>query len=174
MLETLGQHLGGALENQRLAAKARELAVLEERNLFAQGLHDSIAQGLSFLNLQAQIMAQAVDEKDQQATEETLAHIRLGIRESYDDVRELLNNFRSNLSAENLSSAIEAVLDRFRQTGMRVELQKDSQGAPLQPDQQLQILFILQESLSNVRKHAQASRGRGAARRRARPDPDCP
>lgn len=159
LLETLGQHLGGALENQRLAAKARELAVLEERNLFAQGLHDSIAQGLSFLNLQAQIMAQAVDEKDQQATEETLAHIRLGIRESYDDVRELLNNFRSNLSAENLSSAIEAVLDRFRrQTGMRVELQKDSQGAPLQPDQQLQILFILQESLSNVRKHAQASR----------------
>ena len=60
LLETLGQNLAVALDNQRLAAKARELAVLEERNLVAQGLHDSIAQGLSFLNLQAQMLEDAL------------------------------------------------------------------------------------------------------------------
>ncbi|MBI3229977.1 MAG: type IV pili methyl-accepting chemotaxis transducer N-terminal domain-containing protein [Burkholderiales bacterium] len=52
LLETLGQLLGVALENVRLATREREMAVSEERNLVAQGLHDSIAQGLTFMNIQ--------------------------------------------------------------------------------------------------------------------------
>ena len=60
MLETLGQQLGIAIENQRLQARDRELAVSEERNLLARELHDSIAQGLAFLNLQAQLLEQAL------------------------------------------------------------------------------------------------------------------
>jgi two-component system nitrate/nitrite sensor histidine kinase NarX len=54
LLETLGQHLGVAIENQRLRSREKELAVSEERNLLAQELHDSIAQGLAFLNIQVQ------------------------------------------------------------------------------------------------------------------------
>ena len=46
-----------------------------------------------------------------------------------------------------------------RQTDVSVDLQVDEhEGAPLHPDQQLQVLFILQEALSNVRKHAHAGR----------------
>lgn len=156
-LEMLGQHLAVAIENLRLAAKERELAVLEERNLVAQGLHDSIAQGLSFLNLQTQIMRQALDSGDPGLVDDTLALFEAGVKESYDDVRELLNNFRSKLS-ESLGQAVSSLLDKFRkQTGMRVELRSTGAGAPLMPEQQLQILFILQEALSNVRKHAEAS-----------------
>ncbi|WP_374424622.1 type IV pili methyl-accepting chemotaxis transducer N-terminal domain-containing protein [Chromobacterium sp.] len=156
-LEMLGQHLAVAIENLRLAAKERELAVLEERNLVAQGLHDSIAQGLSFLNLQTQIMRQALDSGDPGLVDDTLALFEAGVQESYDDVRELLNNFRSKLS-ESLGQAVSSLLDKFRkQTKLRVELRSTGAGAPLRPEQQLQILFILQEALSNVRKHAEAS-----------------
>ena len=159
LLETLGQHLAAALDNQRLAATARELAVLEERNLVAQGLHDSIAQGLSFLNLQTQMLEDALRRDDREALADSLAQIQAGVQESYDDVRELLTNFRASLAAEDLFSAVDAILERFRrQTGLRVEVQREGDGAPLSPDQQLQVLFILQESLSNVRKHARASR----------------
>src|SRR5690606_29267874 len=49
LLETLGQHLGVTLDHRRLEAKARQLAVIRERSLVAQGLHDSIAQGVNFL-----------------------------------------------------------------------------------------------------------------------------
>ncbi|UUZ57144.1 GAF domain-containing protein [Massilia sp. H-1] len=64
LLETLAQLLGTAIENLRLGAREREMAVSEERNLVAQGLHDSIAQGLNFLNLQVQMLDQSVrDEK---------------------------------------------------------------------------------------------------------------
>ena len=156
MLEMLGQHLAVAIENQRLAAKERELAILEERNLVAQGLHDSIAQGLSFLNLQTQIMRQAVDCGDKSLVDDTLGLFEAGVKESYDDVRELLNNFRSRLS-ESLPQAVATVVDKFRrQSGIKVELRSEGLSLPMMPEQQLQILFILQEALSNVRKHAGA------------------
>ena len=160
LLETLGQHLGVALDNRRLSAQARQLAVVQERGLVAQGLHDSLAQGLNFLNLQLQMLDGAVGGDAAGRGNPPL--LRTGVDESYQDVRELLTNFRSKLSQGDLYVAIEDTVDRFRrQTGMDTELAVgERQGAPLAPDQQLQVLFILQEALSNVRKHSEAARVR--------------
>ncbi len=160
LLEMLGQHLGAALDNRRLSAKARQLAVAEERNLVAQGLHDSLAQGLNFLNLQTQMLAGAVRRRDWDEVEEIVPLLRTGVGESYQDVRELLQNFRTRLSEGEIRQAVEDTLARFqRQTGTEVQLQfEGNEGPPLHPDEQLQVLFILQEALSNVRKHAQATR----------------
>lgn len=50
------------------------------------------------------------------------------------------------------------VVSKFqRQTGVHASIEILGDGAQLAPEQQLQVLFILQEALSNVRKHAQAS-----------------
>lgn len=159
LLETLGQHLGVALENRRLSAKARQLAVAEERNLVAQGLHDSIAQGLNFLNLQVQMLDNATERGDLAEVADIVPLLRAGVDESYQDVRELLLNFRSKLGQGELKSAMQDTIERFRrQTHITIDLLMDNpDGAPLPPEQQLQVLFILQEALSNVRKHAQAS-----------------
>lgn len=160
LLETLGQHLGVALDNRRLGAQARQLAVVQERGLVAQGLHDSLAQGLNFLNLQLQLLDAAVKRGDQDEVEEILPLLRTGVDESYKDVRELLTNFRDKLGQGDLKTAIEDTVERFRrQTGVRTELAfSQGVGAPLAPEQQLQVLFILQEALSNVRKHSEADR----------------
>ena len=160
LLEMLGQHLGAALDNQRLSIKARQLAVAEERNLVAQGLHDSLAQGLNFLNLQTQMLGSAVQQRRWDEVEEIVPLLKTGVSESYQDVRELLQNFRTRLGEEALRKAVDDTIGRFRrQTGLNVELHLDDRdGAPLHPDQQLQVLFILQEALSNVRKHAYASK----------------
>lgn len=159
LLEILGQHLGVALDNRRLGAKARQLAVAEERNLVAQGLHDSIAQGLNFLNLQVQMLGDAAKRKDLDEVNHIVPLLRMGVDESYQDVRELLVNFRSKLGQGQLLVAVEDTVARFRrQTQMDVRMHIDTgEGAPLPPEQQLQVLFILQEALSNVRKHAHAS-----------------
>jgi two-component system nitrate/nitrite sensor histidine kinase NarX len=51
------------------------------------------------------------------------------------------------------------VIDKFRrQSGIAVDFDADSDGAPFPREHQLQLLFIVQEALSNVRKHASASR----------------
>ncbi|CAM5187641.1 hypothetical protein CDEN61S_01568 [Castellaniella denitrificans] len=161
LLETLGLHLGVAVQNRRLSGQARQLAMEQERNLVAQGLHDSIAQGLNFLNLQLQLLDRAADRADLDEIREIVPLLRTGVDESYQDVRELLNNFRTQLGEGGLLDAAEEAVARFRrQTGIEVSLRSDglTGGAPLTRVQQLEALFILQEALSNVRKHAEAGK----------------
>ncbi|MBS1191022.1 MAG: hypothetical protein H6R10_2814 [Rhodocyclaceae bacterium] len=159
LLETLGQHLGVAVENQRLRAREKELAVSEERNLLAQELHDSIAQGLAFLNIQAQLLQDSLKKKNIDEALDTAAHIREGVQESYDDVRELLVHFRTRVHHADLDAAILSALERFEgQTGIRTELDCVGTGIPLEPEDEIQVLHIVQESLSNIRKHARAAK----------------
>ena len=83
--------------------------------------------------------------------------LRAGVEESYQDVRELLHNFRTRLQEGNLVTSLETVVDKFRrQSGIEVDFSANSDGAPFPREHQLQLLFIVQEALSNVRKHASA------------------
>jgi two-component system, NarL family, nitrate/nitrite sensor histidine kinase NarX len=158
LLQTLGRHLGVALMNRRLVALGRQLAVSEERNLVAQGLHDSIAQGLSFLKMQVHLLDGAAGRGDLDEIREIVPLLAGGVEESYDDVRELLLNFRTKLAPGQLRVAVEDTVARFRrQSDTELTLDyRDEGGPPLPPDQQLQVLFVLQEALSNTRKHAEA------------------
>ncbi|WP_322031982.1 type IV pili methyl-accepting chemotaxis transducer N-terminal domain-containing protein [Paraburkholderia sp. J76] len=158
LLQTLGRHLGVALMNRRLVALGRQLAVSEERNLVAQGLHDSIAQSLSFLKMQVHLLDGAAQRGDLDEIREIVPLLAGGVEESYDDVRELLLNFRTKLGPGKLRLAVEDTVARFRrQSDAELTLDyRDEDGPPLPPDQQLQVLFVLQEALSNARKHAEA------------------
>ncbi|MDP3540078.1 MAG: type IV pili methyl-accepting chemotaxis transducer N-terminal domain-containing protein [Azonexus sp.] len=158
LLETLGRHLGVAIENQRLKSREMELAVSEERNLLAQELHDSIAQGLAFLNIQVQLLQDSLNKGRQEEALQTVGQIREGVQESYDDVRELLVHFRTRVLQSDLDTAIASALEKFEgQTGIATSFEQTGSGAPLAPTDEIQIMHIIQESLSNIRKHAKAS-----------------
>lgn len=157
LLETLGQQLGIAIDNQRLTGKEKELAVFEERNLVAQGLHDSIVQSLSFLNIQLQLLQTAVKQQNNQQINTIIPLLQTGVQQGYEDLRELMSNFRSRYDDSQLEVAINAIIRRFsEQTNIPVTLKLDNLGKPLANNERLQILFIIQEALSNIRKHAQA------------------
>jgi two-component system nitrate/nitrite sensor histidine kinase NarX len=159
LLETLGQHLGVAIENQRLRSREKELAVSEERNLLAQELHDSIAQGLAFLNIQVQLLQDSLRKGRGEEAMQTAGQLREGVQESYDHVRELLVHFRTRVHQSDLDSAIVAALDKFEaQTGIATDFERHGNGMPLDPDKEIQVMHIVQESLSNIRKHARAAR----------------
>lgn len=159
LLETIGLHLGVAIENQRLVSREKEMAVSEERNLIAQELHDSIAQSLAFLNIQVQMLADSLQRGNSAEAMDGLAQIREGVQESYDDVRELLVHFRTPVGNADLASAITSALEKFEgQTGIKTSFRKSSSGPPLAPECVIQLLHIIQEALSNARKHAQATR----------------
>ncbi len=158
LLETLGQHLGVAVENQRLMSRERELAVSEERNLLAQELHDSIAQGLAFLNIQVQLLQDSLRKGRLDEAMQTAGQLREGVQESYDDVRELLVHFRTRVHQSDLDSAIQAALDKFEgQTGLKTEFERAGSGVSFDSSDEIQIMHIIQESLSNIRKHARAA-----------------
>lgn len=157
LLEAIGQHLGVAIENLRLVVREKEMAVSEERNLLAQELHDSIAQSLAFLNIQAQMLQDSLRNGLTGAADEELARMREGIQESYDDVRELLVHFRIKVDHANLEDAIRSVLEKFEgQTGICTSFSAQGETQAPPATSLIQILHILQEALSNVRKHAKA------------------
>ncbi|HYN61834.1 MAG TPA: type IV pili methyl-accepting chemotaxis transducer N-terminal domain-containing protein [Rubrivivax sp.] len=158
LLEALVAHLSAAMENLRLDSLAKEAAVSQERNLLARELHDSIAQSLAFLKIQVQLMRDALANGNAARIQAVLGEIDTGVRESYGDVRELLVHFRTRTNAEHIEPALQTTLRKFEhQSGVKASLQMQGQGLPLTPDLQIQVLHILQEALSNVRKHARAS-----------------
>jgi two-component system nitrate/nitrite sensor histidine kinase NarX len=146
------------IENLHLVVREKERAVSEERNLLAQELHDSIAQALAFLNLQAQMLQESLGRGHLEAAAAELALMREGIQESYDNVRELLVHFRIRVDHAELDDAIRNALEKFEgQTGLRTSFSKLGDGGAPTPASTIQVLHILQEALSNVRKHAAAT-----------------
>ncbi len=157
LLDALASHLASAMEGLRAAAMERETAVAEERGLLARELHDSIAQSLAFMKIQVQLLRQAMQRGDPPAMERVVGELEAGVRESYADVRELLLHFRTRTSQEDIQAALRTTLQKFEhQTGLRARLTVEGHGVPLAADVQVQVLHILQEALSNVRKHAGA------------------
>ena len=157
LLETLASHLAGAIEGLRADALLREAAVAEERGLLARELHDSIAQSLAFLKIQVGLLRAALRRHDQAQIERTLGELDAGVQESLSDVRELLVHFRTRTNAEDITPALQITLQKFEhQTGLRAHLAIQGHGLPLAADVQVQVLHVVQEALSNVRKHAQA------------------
>ena len=159
LLEAMTRHLASAMEGLRANALEREAAVSEERSLLARELHDSIAQSLAFLKIQTQLLRDAVAKGDLVARDRSMGELDVGVRECYSDVRELLVHFRTRTSEEDIEAALRATLSKFEhQTGIAATLTMAGHGLPLAPDVQIQVLHMVQEALSNVRKHSGATR----------------
>ncbi len=157
LLSTMAHHLASSMESLRVTALEREAAVAEERSLLARELHDSIAQSLAFLKIQTQLLRSAIAKHDDAAQARSMDELEVGVRECYADVRELLVHFRTRTKDEDIEDALRSTLSKFEhQTGITTSLAMSGQGLPLPPDVQIQVLHIVQEALSNVRKHADA------------------
>ncbi len=158
LLDALASHLANGLESLRAAALEREAAVGEERALLARELHDSIAQSLSFLKIQVQLLRNASRKAEPEKVQNALDELDAGLRESINDVRELLVHFRTRTNTDDIEAALQETLQKFKhQTGLNTHFHLSGAGIPLPADVQVQVLHVVQEALSNARKHAQAT-----------------
>jgi len=158
LLDALASHLASSLEGLRAAALEREAAVGEERSFLARELHDSIAQSLAFLKIQVQLLRSATQKEQAAQVQTALDELDTGLRESINDVRELLVHFRTRTNTLDIETALQETLQKFRhQTGLPAQMHTQGDGLPLPADVQVQVLHVVQEALSNVRKHAGAT-----------------
>lgn len=158
LYDALAGHLASAVKSLRTSALLREAAVSEERAMLARELHDSIAQSLAFLKIQVSLLRQAVAQNQADRVSAIIEEIDTGVKESTNDVRELLVHFRTRTNSEDIEEAIEITLSKFEhQSGIHARLAVTGHGVPLHSDTQLQVLHVIQEALSNIRKHAKAS-----------------
>lgn len=139
-------------------------AILQEREQLAHELHDGLSQSLAFLNLQAQTTQVYLRAGQGEAAQNSLARLAEVSREMQDDMRELIGNLLAvMLPSEGFCSALRQAVARFEgQTGLAIALEivgdveAACDPAILSPAKGVQLLRILQEALTNVRKHAGA------------------
>jgi two-component system nitrate/nitrite sensor histidine kinase NarX len=158
LLSTIGHHLGMAVAKQRSDEEARRLSIIEERTNLAHELHDSIAQTLASLRFQVRLLDDTLKRSQAPDTAiSELERIRTGLDEAHTELRELLSNFRAPLDQRGLFPALEKLTRRFEQkTGVHAFFHQECRQLKLSAAQEMQILRIVQEALTNIRKHAQA------------------
>jgi len=124
----------------------------------AHELHDSLAQTLASLRFKVRMMEDSLPEEVACSTAaDDLQGIRHGIDEAHMELRELLNSFRAPANNRELSSALEKLVQRFgSETGVATYFQQECDNLRLSSAEEMQMLRIVQESLANTRKHAQA------------------
>ncbi|MHB0776277.1 histidine kinase [Halomonas sp. WWR20] len=160
--ETVADHLSAAMALQAHSRQQRRLDLMDERAVIARELHDSLAQSLSYLNIQAlRLQRQLKPHLDNgEASSElgaVLAELRQGIDHAYRQLRELLVTFRLRLTEQGLNSAVSATVREFAERGeLRIEKHQTLSDDLLAPQEELHLVQILREALANVVQHAQA------------------
>jgi len=158
-VRTLGDQIAIAIENARLYEETREMAVLDERNRLAREIHDTLAQGFTGIVLQLEAAEQAID----QDTNEALGHLdraRELARESLNEARRSVWALRpEKLEQSSLLLTIQQQVEKFEQdTGVSATFNSDRKERKLAVEIENALLRICQESLTNVQRHAEASR----------------
>jgi signal transduction histidine kinase len=147
--------------NRQLAAyaiQAEELATTQERNRLAREIHDNLGHALTIINVQIEA-ARTVMERNptramealvnaQQLTQQGLARVRASVAALRD----------SPLGNQPLNEAIGALLKETEATGIVVHYQVSGTPTPARGQLELALFRSAQEALTNVRKHARASR----------------
>jgi signal transduction histidine kinase len=157
--QTLGDQLAVAIENARLYQESRDIAVLEERNRMAREIHDTLAQGFTGIILQLEAAEQSLGE-DTVHTQEHLNQARKLARESLNEARRSVWALRpQELEQLPFVAALRQQIERFSQdTGIESSFEGLSNERAMSAEIENALLRIFQESLTNIKKHAKASK----------------
>lgn len=157
LLRTIGHHLGMVIGKARLNMEARRKIIMEERSMLANELHDSLAQTLASLRFQVRVLDESLQQTGGLKVIRELEQVENSLEEAYADLRQLIAHCREPDVEKGLVPSIEKLMTRFKkETGINVFLQKEWALSNLPADYEMQVLRIIQEALSNIRKHSHA------------------
>jgi signal transduction histidine kinase len=144
------------LERERELAE--HAAVAEERGRIARELHDVVAHGVSVIAIQADAAEAALD-RDPELARTPLRTIRASAKEALEEMRRLLDVLREDGDGGELLpqpglGLLGELVEHARGAGVDVTLAVDGEPRPLAPGLDLSAYRIVQEGLTNVRKHA--------------------
>jgi signal transduction histidine kinase len=150
-----------AIENAQLVRQLRNLAALEERDRLAREMHDHLAQGLGYLKVKASITEDILTSGDRAKALESLQELKKVSQILYTDVREQIFNLRTAVTEQVgfLSTLQEYLSDYRNHYGLNVHLVVENEClSDFSPEVGSQLLRIVQEALTNVRKHSNAGK----------------
>ena len=158
LLDNIGQHLSLAIEKVRLDNESKRITIMQERNMLAHELHDSLAQTLASLRIRVTMLLNSLGHENIKLAIGEAIQLKNGVDEANSELRELVSHFRIHMDERGLIPATESLIEQFQNTaGISVYFQNECAEVKLSPHYEIQILHIIQESLTNVRKHSDAN-----------------
>jgi signal transduction histidine kinase len=155
LFDGLSEVVALSIDNARAFGRLRSLAAAEERARIARDLHDRLGQWLTYISLELERFSGTLVPPSAE-----LERLQGDVRAAIAELRDALVELRTTIQSERpLAVVLPEVIDRFRErTGLAVEL-----NVPVDPRARLngvaenELLRIVQESLTNIEKHADAN-----------------
>jgi nitrate/nitrite-specific signal transduction histidine kinase len=167
VVEILAQGFADVICATRLAQVNHRRALQQERATISRELHDSLAQSLTYLKIQASRLQSifknglAENQRDSAEFELVVQELRSNLKVAYRQLRELMTIFRLTMNGENFNQAIEESIDEFgKRSNIVFELDNRLGSDELTTDEEMQIQHIIREALSNTVRHSHAKRAR--------------
>lgn len=159
-LVTLADLASIAITSARMRENERQGAMLAERDRIAREMHDSLAQVLGVVHLRLRALGPHAQSAGDLAMSSQLNDLAGLAEEAYRDVREAILGLReSSRSDRGFFEGLRAYLDKYgHQAGIKATLEVATDQQPLlAPRAEVQVIRVIQEALTNTRKHAGAS-----------------
>jgi two-component system, NarL family, nitrate/nitrite sensor histidine kinase NarX len=157
LLKSVGELLGLALDNVRLEAENLRATLLQERQMMAAEVHDSVAQSLAFVKMRLPLLRDAVGGSDKAQALRYCDEVRSAVSEAHSSLRGVLAQLRSPMDPLGLVHALDVSTQAFRRhAGAELDFVNELPNLKLDPGDEAQVFHIVQEALNNVARHAQA------------------
>ena len=131
---------------------------LQERKRIAREIHDGLAQTLGLLKLQSAQLSGFIEDGNMLRAKELAPDFHQALSEAYDDTREAIDNLRADISGEDIHRWLNTFAAEFKEiSSMEVVVECSDIKNKIAPEINIQLARIVQEALSNIRKHSDAS-----------------
>jgi len=158
LVETVASELALLVENKRGQLDEKYRIIMQERTRLAREIHDSLAQTLAYLKLSAAQMQSQLAHGDLTRLEQTLSQSYQALSEAYLETREVIDNLRL-IPQSSVAYLLKQMAEEFEKTsGIKVETGFPANVPAISPEIQAQLMRVVQEALSNVRKHSSANK----------------
>ncbi len=161
LIVSLTNLISTALSLRKQRQQEHQLILFEERSTIARELHDSLAQSLSYLKIQVSVLERhlknQMSEPEAPAIYQNIEQIKVGLGSAYRQLRDLLVTFRLTIDNDNFDEALHEAASEFAlKGGFIIKVNNDIMTLNLSAHEQIDLIQIAREALSNISRHAQA------------------
>jgi two-component system nitrate/nitrite sensor histidine kinase NarX len=157
MMQSFSNQIGMTIKSAEELSKIEFETIISERTRLAREIHDGLAQTLGFLKLQTAQMRQFLSEGNTDRLAESLSVSYKVLSDAYLDTRHTIDDLRSSLSDDGFIEWLRQAAVEFESAcGIPIRLEVDCGLLEIKPEVEVQLVRIIQEILSNIRKHAYA------------------
>ena len=144
LFRAIGELLGLALENDRLARENLRMSLMNERQLMAGEVHDSLAQTLVYMGTRVSLLGDALAEHDEARAGTYVEDLERELGNAHASMRELLTHFRNRMDPQGLLHALESLTTDFRdRTGVVLDFVNHVPDLELMVEQEVQVLSLI-------------------------------